>query len=60
MECYKPLQIKNNICALLLEGGSIDYALGFFLKMKMSNDLPGIVSRKMPLPSLGVLLMTRV
>ena len=53
MECYKPLQIKNNICALLLEGGSIDYALGFFLKMKMSNDLPGIVSRKMPLPSLS-------
>ena len=53
MECYKPLQIKNIICGVLLEGGSVDYALGVFLKMKISNDLPGIVNRRTPLPSLS-------
>ncbi len=36
---YTKAQINNNICKLLEEGRSNDYALDFFLKMKMQNDL---------------------
>jgi hypothetical protein len=36
---YTKVQINNNICKLLEEGRSNDYALDFFLKMNMVNDL---------------------
>ena len=36
---YTKVQINNNISKLLEEGRSNDYALDFFLKMNMMNDL---------------------
>ena len=36
---YTKVQINNNISKMLEEGRSNDYALDFFLKMKMVNDL---------------------